>query len=105
MGRIEDAYSRCEIAKDLLDKEDYAGAIREAQQCVELSVKALLNILNIDYTIRQKDGKKKIPHDVGEKIPEALEKVKPLLGKHEFDLNRIVKSQERQANSLENAAS
>jgi len=105
MGRIEDAYSRYEIAKDLLDKGDYAGAIREAQQCVELSVKALLNILNIDYTIRQKDGKKKIPHDVGEKIPEALEKVKPLLGKHEFDLNRIVKSQERQANSLENAAS
>jgi len=88
MGRIEDAYSRYEIARSLLDKEDYAGAIREAQQCVELSVKALLDTLNIDYIVLGHGKKKAIPHDVSGKIPEAFEKVKPLVGKHEFDLQR-----------------
>ena len=81
MGQIEDAYSRYQIAKDLLDNGEYAGAIREAQQCVELSVKALLGALNIDYTKRRGDKKTKIPHDVSEKIPEAFGKVEHLLGK------------------------
>jgi len=70
MGRIQDAYSRYEIAKSLLDREEYAGAIREAQQCVELSVKAFLDALNIDYMICR-GNRKAIPHDVGEKVSEG----------------------------------
>jgi len=88
MSRIKDAYSRYDIAKSLLDKGHYAGAIREAQQCVELSVKALLDTLNIIYIVVGHGKKKAIPHDVSEKIPEAFEKIKPLVGKYEFDLQR-----------------
>jgi len=87
VSRIKDAYSRYDIAKSLLVKEDYAGAIREAQQCVELSVKALLDTLNIIYIVVGHGKKKAIPHDVSEKIPEAFEKVEHLLGE-QLDVQR-----------------
>lgn len=75
MSGIEDARSRIDASEELLKKMDYAGAIREAGACIELSVKALLDTLGIVYTTKQG----RIPHDVSDKVPEAFEKLKPFL--------------------------
>jgi len=75
MSGIEDARSRMNASEELFKKMDYAGAIREAGACIELSVKALLDTLGIEYTTKQG----RIPHDVSDKVPRAFEKLKPFL--------------------------
>lgn len=74
-NRIQDASRRLEMARQCLEEADFAGAIREAQACVELSLKALLDILQIKYEKK---------HDVGTKIPEAFRKMKPFLLKEPY---------------------
>lgn len=71
MSGIEDARKRRNTASDHLKGLYYAGAIREAGKCVELSLKALLDILNVDYTVDRR-GKRIFLHDVSSKIPEAF---------------------------------
>lgn len=93
MGRIEDARSRLSVAEGCLRSGDYAGALREAKACIEVSAKALLDILSIDYTI-ERSGRKWIPHDVSNKITEAFEKLEPYLENYEVknvraDLARV----------------
>ena len=80
VGRIEDAKGRLEAAEKLLKEFDYAGAMFEAQRCIELSVKAFLDKLDINY--------RKI-HDVSDKIPESFEKLKPYLEDYEVNSARI----------------
>jgi len=75
MSGIEDAYNRINAANELIKKLDYAGAIRETGACIELTVKALLGTLEIEYVPKQG----KIPHDVSDKVPEAYQKLKPFL--------------------------
>jgi len=75
MSGIEDARNRMNASEELLKKMDYAGAIREGGACIELSVKALLDTLSIEYIPKQG----RIPHDVSDKVPEAFEKLKPFL--------------------------
>ena len=81
--RIEDARDRLKAAGKLLDEADYAGAMSEAQRCIELSVKALLDKLNINYM-----KGKRVSHDVSDNIPEAFEKLKPYLEDYEVDIKR-----------------
>ena len=47
--RIEDARERLNAAESRLKEFDYAGAMYEAERCIELTVKALLDKLNINY--------------------------------------------------------
>ena len=85
MSGIEDARNRINASGELLKKLDCAGAIREAGACIELSVKALLDILNIEYATK----KGRIPHDVSDKIPEAFDKLRPYLEEWEVKNARL----------------
>ena len=87
MGRIDDARKECEIAEKLLRDIDYAGAIHRTQMCAELTAKALLEHLKIDYSIKKSDRKKYL-HDVSDKIPEVFEKLKPNLETYEVETMR-----------------
>jgi len=85
MSKLEDAYKRLAAAEDRLKHLDYAGTLREAQACIELSVKALLDELGIDYR-----GKRdRIPHDVSDLVPKAFEELKDRLEDYEYDLIRL----------------
>jgi HEPN domain-containing protein len=57
MGKIEDAKNRFDTADQRLKASDYAGAVAQAQEGLELTAKALLDSLGIDYTI-QREGRK-----------------------------------------------
>ena len=74
--RLEDARERLYAAKKLVEECNYAGALSEAQRCIELSVKALLEELGIEYgEIKGKKKRVKVPHDVSEFIPDAIKRV------------------------------
>lgn len=83
--RIEDARERLDAEESRLKESDCAGAMYEAQRCIELSVKALLDKLNINY--KTKEGR--IPHDVSDKVSETFEKLKPYLEDYEVDSARV----------------
>jgi len=85
MSRIEDSRSRINASEERFKNSDYVGAIREAGACIELSVKALLDMLQINYTTKQG----RIPHDVSNKVPEAYEKLKPYLEEWEVKNARL----------------
>jgi len=59
MASLVDAWVSLESARKHLKDFNYAGAVREAQICVELSVKALLDNFHIEY--------KKV-HDIGDGV-------------------------------------
>ena len=61
---------------------DYAGAIAQAQEGVELTVKALLDSLRIEYVIQRRE-RKEFLHDVSSKIPELFLKLEPKLEEYE----------------------
>jgi len=82
--KIEDAQGRLNAAENCLKSWDYAGALLEAERCLELSVKILLEKLGISY----KSEKRKIPHDVSDKMPAAFEKLRPSLDPHILDYYR-----------------
>jgi len=71
-GRQEDAYRHLQEAKQGLERVNYTKALDEAQTCVELLTKDLLNTLGICY----KPKKGRISHDVSEKISEVPQKLK-----------------------------
>ena len=48
-GYLKQAGRRLRTAKGALDEDDYAFAIRQSQECVELSLKAALRLVGIDY--------------------------------------------------------
>ena len=81
-GRLGDAWRRRDAARELLERYDYAGALREAQRCIELSVKAFLDVLGVNYRLRDR-----IPHDVSDRIPEAFEKVRHYL--EDYEVNTV----------------
>jgi hypothetical protein len=83
--KIEDARASLSAAEIHLKEHNYARAMYEAQRCIELSVKALLDKLRIEY--KMKEGK--IPHDVSDKIPVAFEKIKSYLENYEVDWYRV----------------
>jgi hypothetical protein len=86
VGRIEDARARLYAAESHLKESDYPGAMLEAQMCMELSIKALLDKLGVSYKTREG----KIPHDVSDKIPEAFEKLKQYMqGLKEYEIKSI----------------
>lgn len=49
MASLDDAFENLQSARTHLSRLNYAGAIREAQICVELSIKALLDNFSIEY--------------------------------------------------------
>jgi HEPN domain-containing protein len=51
--KIEDAYEKLSESELLFKNSKYAGALLSMQQCLELSIKALLDKLKINY--RQAD--------------------------------------------------
>jgi len=59
MASLDDAWQSFRIAEGHLKDLNYSGAVREAQICVELSIKALLDNFDIEY--------KKV-HDVGDGV-------------------------------------
>ena len=59
MASLEDAWVSLQSARKHLKDFNYAGAVREAQICVELSIKALLENFNIEY---------KKEHDIGDGV-------------------------------------
>lgn len=69
MAKIDDARAHLIAAEESSERLDWAGTIHEAQACVELSLKALLDMMGTGY---------KPVHDVGDKIPEAFERLKHL---------------------------
>lgn len=78
--RIDDARERLNTAKKRLEDGNYSGAMYDSQRCIELSVKALLDKLNIDY---------KPTHNVTDKIPETFEPLKPHLKDYEVNSTRV----------------
>lgn len=85
-----DAWNRLMLAEESLKRNDYAGAIREAQAAIELASKSLLDKLNVDYSQQRKGKKKFYPHDVSDKISEAFEKLRPHLeGDWEIKQTRV----------------
>ena len=59
MASLDDAWESLRAAETHLRSLNYSGAIREAQICVELSIKALLENFNIEY---------KKAHDIGDGV-------------------------------------
>jgi hypothetical protein len=57
----------------------------EAQRCIELSVKALLDKLDVEY--KTKEGR--ILHDVSDKIPVAFGKIRLYLKDYEVASTRV----------------
>lgn len=64
--KIEDAGRRRDTAKERLENNDNAGCIRESQAAVELAVKALLELLDVEYPLE---------HDMSTEIPKAIQKL------------------------------
>ncbi len=69
--KITDAERRKDAAKERLEHLDNAGCIRESQAAVELAVKALLELLDIEYPPE---------HDMSDEIPKAIQKLERALG-------------------------
>lgn len=89
MAKIDDAYDRLSSAQKLMESGDYAGAITEAQMCMELSLKAFLDALEVDYT-RDDRGKKRFLHDVSSKVYQGFEELKSCLHRrHEGEYRDI----------------
>jgi len=59
MASLDDAFESLQSARSHLSRFNYSGAIREAQICVELSIKALLENFGIEY---------KKNHDIGDGV-------------------------------------
>jgi len=70
-------------AEERLKALDYAGVVAQVQEGLELTAKALLDSMAIDYTIARPGGKKEFLHDVSSRLPEALSKLEPMLEEHE----------------------
>jgi HEPN domain-containing protein len=68
--KITDAERRKDAAKERLEHNDNAGCIRESQAAVELAVKALLELLDIEYPL---------DHDMSGQIPKAIKKLEQAL--------------------------
>ena len=83
--KMEDALARLNAAENCLKTWDYAGALLEAERCLELSAKTLLQSVGVSYA----GERGKIPHDVSSKIPETFEKMRPLLDPRTVDYYRI----------------
>ena len=64
--KITDAERRRDAARERLEHQDNAGCIRESQASVELAVKALLELLDIEYPL---------DHDTSDQIPKAIAKL------------------------------
>jgi len=76
MASLDDAFESLQSARSHLSRFNYAGAIREAQICVELSIKALLENFDIEY---------KKTHDIGDGVFEGVFlKAVPLLKDYEI---------------------
>lgn len=75
MASLEDAWVSLQSARKHLNDINYAGAVREAQICVELSIKALLENFNIQY---------KKEHDIGDDVFKGVfQKASPHLKDYE----------------------
>jgi HEPN domain-containing protein len=83
--KIEDVRASLSVAEIHLKEHNYARAMYEAQRCIELSVKALLDKLDVEY--KTKEGK--IPHDVSDKIPAVFEKIKSYLENYDVEWYRV----------------
>jgi HEPN domain-containing protein len=88
MGKMDDARNRFNTAEERLKALDQAGALKQAQEGLELTAKALLESLAIDYTIQRQGRKKEFMHDVSAKLPEAFAKLEPKLAENDT-LTRI----------------
>lgn len=76
MASLDDAFESLQSARNHLSRFNYAGAIREAQICVELSIKALLENYDIEY---------KKTHDIGDGVFKGVfEKAFPHLKDYEI---------------------
>jgi hypothetical protein len=79
--KIEDAEAKLSESEILLEKKHYPGALLSLQQCLELSIKALLDTLDISYIEKGRS----IPHDVSNKLPVAFQKIKEILTCSEYE--------------------
>jgi len=80
---FDDAYNKYQAASDMLGRYNYAEAIFLAQQSIELSIKALLTKLNIEF---------KRKHDIGdEPFTEASKLLKSVI-KDKHKLNYYLKT-------------
>ena len=76
MASLEDAWVSLQSARKHFNDFNYAGAIREAQICVELSIKALLQNFYIEY---------KKTHDIGDGVFKGVfQKAFPYLKDYEI---------------------
>ena len=73
-------------------KLDWAGAITQAQEGVELTVKALLDSLEIAY-VMQRRNKKEYLQDVSSKLPELFTKLEPKFEDFERQNTRLYLAQ------------
>jgi len=71
---IEDAFERVRAAESNLNSHNYAIAIQNAQEAIELALKSLLDELKVDYVEKAK-GKKIYRHDVSDYLSEAFRKL------------------------------
>ena len=89
MGKIDDARNRFDTAEQRLKALDYAGAIAQAQEGLELTAKALLDSLEVDYMMRREGGKKEFLHDVSSRLPDAFNKLGPKLQEYDRETTRL----------------
>lgn len=85
--KIKDAEEKLSECKILLKESKYAGALLALQQCLELSVKALLDEVGISYISK----KGKPTHDVSNKLPGAFQKIKEMLKLAKYEEERYRK--------------
>ena len=79
MVSMEDAWSNLSLAKNTLKNLDYSACVHRSQRCIELSIKSLLDSLNIKY---------KWEHRVGNELGKVLEK----LNLKEYDVNYLARA-------------
>lgn len=74
MPDIEDAFERVRAAEGNLSSYNYAIAIQNAQEAIELALKSLLDVLRVDY-VEKVQGRKIYRHDVSDYLSEALRRL------------------------------
>jgi len=79
MVSIDDAWSKYQLAEQALKSYDYANCVFNSQASIELSIKSLLDGLQIKYEME---------HDVSDRLDEVPKKIK--LERYEIsDLSRL----------------
>ena len=94
MADITDSRKKLDLAKECLDKKDYANFILNSQMGVETALKSLLDMLGVSYKRKQKDDREAFVHDVSDSLKDAFDKLLPYYAEYdqEYIKQRLAKA-------------